>query len=274
MNLVDLEGVRRGDAYADRAAAIGTDRTRTAAYLETEKSMQARMREKTIRLPPEMWAELDTIAEKMGNAAISADPRNLRGRPATPSASVLRLVVERGIQSLRAEVDDPQGGAAPPAPISDAANLMALMDALKAQLQAQGGTQKAAARLPASMPLLPPAEGQGELFAGPAVIHGLARLPGVADGPRIDAGKLRAAVPGAERRKGSPERRDDAREEAPGRRLADELRTARESRGRLTQRAAAVAAGVPLSTYQRAEQGKDLRAENRDRLAAWAGAAG
>jgi hypothetical protein len=94
-----------------------------------------------------------------------------------------------------------------------------------------------------------------------------AELP--AEGARIDPATLRGV--GGERRRNPPERRDPApREDAPGRRLADALRAARDARG-LTQRDAAAAARVPLATYQRAEQGKDSRETTRTALTAWIG---
>ena len=94
-----------------------------------------------------------------------------------------------------------------------------------------------------------------------------AELP--AEGARIDPATLRGV--GGERRRNPPERRDPApREDAPGRRLADVLRSARDARG-LTQRDAAGAAKVPLATYQRAEQGKDVREPTRAALMAWIG---
>jgi len=94
-----------------------------------------------------------------------------------------------------------------------------------------------------------------------------AELP--AEGARIDPATLRGV--GGERRRNPPERRDPApREDAPGRRLADGLRAARDARG-LTQRDAAAAARVPLATYQRAEQGKDVRESTRAALTAWIG---
>lgn len=94
-----------------------------------------------------------------------------------------------------------------------------------------------------------------------------AELP--AEGARIDPATLRGV--GGERRQNPPERRDPApREDAPGRRLADGLRAARDARG-LTQRDAAAAARVPLATYQRAEQGKDVRETTRTALTAWIG---
>ena len=93
----------------------------------------------------------------------------------------------------------------------------------------------------------------------------VAELP--AEGARIDPATLRGV--GGERRRNPPERRDPApREDAPGRRLADGLRAARDARG-LTQRDAAAAARVPLATYQRAEQGKDIRETTRTALTAW-----
>ena len=95
----------------------------------------------------------------------------------------------------------------------------------------------------------------------------VADLP--AEGVRIDPATLRGV--GGERRQNPPERRDPApREDAPGRRLADGLRAARDGRG-LTQRDAAAAARVPLATYQRAEQGKDVRESTRAALTAWIG---
>lgn len=99
-----------------------------------------------------------------------------------------------------------------------------------------------------------------------------AELP--AEGARIDPATLRGV--GGERRRNPPERRDPApREDAPGRRLADGLRAARDARGTegrpLTQRDAAAAARVPLATYQRAEQGKDVRESTRAALTAWIG---
>lgn len=91
-----------------------------------------------------------------------------------------------------------------------------------------------------------------------------------AEGARIDPATLRGVV-GGERRRNPPERRDPApREDAPGRRLADGLRAARDARG-LTQRDAAAASHVPLATYQRAEQGKDIRETTRAALMAWIG---
>ena len=94
-----------------------------------------------------------------------------------------------------------------------------------------------------------------------------AELP--AEGARIDPATLRGVA--GERRRNPPERRDPApREDAPGRRLADGLRAARDARG-LTQRDAAAASHVPLATYQRAEQGKDVREPTRAALMAWIG---
>ena len=100
----------------------------------------------------------------------------------------------------------------------------------------------------------------------------VAELP--AEGACIDPATLRGV--GGERRRNRPERRDPApREDAPGRRLADVLRSARDARGTegrpLTQRAAAAAARVPLATYQRAEQGKDVLEPTRAALMAWIG---
>lgn len=93
--------------------------------------------------------------------------------------------------------------------------------------------------------------------------------PVAAEGARIDPATLRGV--GGERRRNPPERRDPApREDAPGRRLADALRAARDARG-VTQRDAAGAAKVPLATYQRAEQGKDVREPTRAALMAWIG---
>ena len=98
----------------------------------------------------------------------------------------------------------------------------------------------------------------------PPVVAGLP-----AEGARIDPATLRGV--GGERCWNPPERRDPApREDAPGRRLADALRAARDARG-LTQRDAAAAARVPLATYQRAEQGKDIRETTRTALTAWIG---
>jgi hypothetical protein len=90
------------------------------------------------------------------------------------------------------------------------------------------------------------------------------------DGPRLDPASLRSIA--GERRKGAPERRKPPRPDDSGRRLADALRAARSART-LTQRDAAIAAGVSVATYQRAEAGKDTGADTRARLAAWAGAA-
>ena len=100
----------------------------------------------------------------------------------------------------------------------------------------------------------------------------VAELP--AEGARIDPATLRGV--GGERRRNPPERRDPApREDAPGRRLADALRAARDARGTegrpLPQRAAAAAARVALATYQHAEQGKDVRESTRAALTAWIG---
>ena len=119
------------------------------------------------------------------------------------------------------------------------------------------------------------AEHMGPMLAA-AVADGLRRPPREspppappADGPRIDPATLRGV--GGERRRNPPERRDPPpREDLPGRRLADALRAARDARG-LTQRDAAAAARVPLATYQRAEQGNDVRESTRGALMAWIG---
>jgi hypothetical protein len=88
-----------------------------------------------------------------------------------------------------------------------------------------------------------------------------------APSPRLPPKAVRGLQ--GERRRGPPERRDPPpREGEPGRRLPDAMKAAREARG-LSQRSAADAAGVPLATFQRAEQGKDVRPETRDRLEAW-----
>lgn len=87
--------------------------------------------------------------------------------------------------------------------------------------------------------------------------------------PRLPAHAVRGLQ--RERRRGSPERRDPPpREGPPGRRLPDAMKAAREARS-LSQRSAADAAGVPLATFQRAESGKDVRPETRERLEAWIG---
>jgi len=78
--------------------------------------------------------------------------------------------------------------------------------------------------------------------------------------PRGPARAVRG--PQGERRGGSPDRR------ASPPRLADTLKAAREARG-LSQRGAAESAGVPIGIYQRAEQGKDVRPDGRQRLEAW-----
>jgi hypothetical protein len=78
--------------------------------------------------------------------------------------------------------------------------------------------------------------------------------------PRQPARAVRG--PQGERRGSSPDRR------APPPRLADTLKAAREARG-LSQRGAAESAGVPIGIYQRAEQGKDVRPDGRQRLEAW-----
>lgn len=119
------------------------------------------------------------------------------------------------------------------------------------------------------------AEHMGPMLAA-AVADGLRRPPREspppappADGPRIDPATLRGV--GGERRRNPPERRDPPpREDLPGRRLADALRAARDARG-LTQRDAAAAARVPLATYQRAEQGNDVRESTRAALTVWIG---
>jgi DNA-binding XRE family transcriptional regulator len=201
----------------------------------------------------------DVLAPTLADAVADGVRRGRR-----PELAPVGVVgVGRVVDSLRAafeaarvggELPDREARARLDRAVIEAINVLAYGETASAPAGLEAASKGPPVADPRQIPLLPP---EGVPVAAP---------------PRIDAGKLRAAVPGAERRKGSAERREDAREEAPGRRLADELRTARDSRG-LTQRAAASAAGVPLATYQRAEQGKDLRAENRDRLAAWAGVA-
>lgn len=100
-------------------------------------------------------------------------------------------------------------------------------------------------------------------------IVALARLLG--EDPDADAtptGRIVGGPPtGRERRTGAPDPRG---EDAPGRRFADALREARTARG-MSQEAAAAAAGVGLSTLQRAEWGKSVRDESMIRLRTWAG---
>ena len=91
--------------------------------------------------------------------------------------------------------------------------------------------------------------------------------PPPADAPRIDPAGLLGIV--GERCRESPDRRDPPpRAGDPGRRLPDAMKAARGARG-LSQRAAANAARVPPATFQRAEQGNDIRPDTRERLEAW-----
>lgn len=102
-----------------------------------------------------------------------------------------------------------------------------------------------------------------------AAIADLARLIGEGDDDdATPTGRIVGGPPtGRERRTGAPDPRG---EDAPGRRFADALREARTARG-MSQEAAAAAAGVGLSTLQRAEWGKSVRDESMIRLRTWAG---
>jgi hypothetical protein len=84
----------------------------------------------------------------------------------------------------------------------------------------------------------------------------------------VPAGRIVGGPPmGRERRTGAPDPRG---EDAPGRRFADAFIAVRKGRG-LSQKAAADAAGVGLSTLQRAEWGESMRDESLTRLRVWAG---
>lgn len=170
-------------------------------------------------------------------------------------------------------IDKKRGGAA-------ARVIAAGLDALeglpvRAPFPSQEATPPPAAALDVDALARALAEHMGPMLAA-AVADGLRRPPREspppappADGPRIDPATLRGV--GGERRRNPPERRDPPpREDLPGRRLADALRAARDARG-LTQRDAAAAARVPLATYQRAEQGNDVRESTRAALTAWIG---
>lgn len=88
------------------------------------------------------------------------------------------------------------------------------------------------------------------------------------DADATPTGRIVGGPPtGRERRTGAPDPRG---EDAPGRRFADALREARTARG-MSQEAVAAAAGVGLSTLQRAEWGKSVRDESMIRLRTWAG---
>ena len=258
---VDAATVARLDAYADRSAhkrgwaaaaaiAAGLDVLEGVANQPTIARDGGKVDVTAIAA-----ALADVLAPPLADAVADGVRRGRR-----PELAPVGVVgVGRVVDSLRAAFEAARVGGELPDREARARLDRAVIEAINVLAYGETAPEAASKGPPApdprQIPLLP-AEG----VAG-AATH------------RIDAGKIRAAIPAAERRKGSPERREDAREEAPGRRLADELRNARESRG-LTQRDAAAAAGVPISTYQRAEQGKDLRPENRDRLAAWAGVAG
>lgn len=98
-------------------------------------------------------------------------------------------------------------------------------------------------------------------------IVALAHLLGE-DADDAPAGRIVGGPPmGRERRTGAPDPRG---EDAPGRRFADAFIAVRKGRG-LSQKAAADAAGVGLSTLQRAEWGESMRDESLTRLRTWAG---
>ena len=78
------------------------------------------LKERTIRLPAETWEELSALAELLGDSVV--DRRDARGRPPTPLASMIRVVVERGIEAVKADRGEgaPRRAARPakvPAPV-------------------------------------------------------------------------------------------------------------------------------------------------------------
>jgi hypothetical protein len=103
MNLIDLARVRAGDAHADRAAALGVDPGRVAAWLATETEEEPpKMSTETqivIRMPGPLLAKLDTYVE-----ALKADPdlaAKVLGAHTTSvnRSAVIRALVDRGIGS-------------------------------------------------------------------------------------------------------------------------------------------------------------------------------
>lgn len=192
-----------------------------------------------VRLEAAVVARLDTYAashtHKRGWAlarAVAAGLDVLEGVPNQPP------IAREGPSDLRAVVAEVVR-----------AELAPVLEALRTRADASKG---------------PPAPDPRQIPLLPSVVAAVAPAP-----PRIDPATLRAVVPSAQRRKGPPERRDPApRESAPGRRLADALKAAREARG-LTQKMAADNAGVSIATYQRAEQGNAVGLETAARFDAW-----
>lgn len=71
-----------------------------------------RMKERTIRLSVETWDRIDRLAGSIGADTLDTDKRDTRGRPPSPTASIVRMAVERGLSVL-------DSGAALDAPTSE-----------------------------------------------------------------------------------------------------------------------------------------------------------
>lgn len=59
-----------------------------------------RMKERTIRLSVETWDRIDRLAGSIGADTLDADKRDTRGRRPSPTASIVRMAVERGLSVL------------------------------------------------------------------------------------------------------------------------------------------------------------------------------
>ena len=98
-------------------------------YPKAGRNME-RMKERTIRLSVETWERIDRLAGSIGADTLDTDKRDTRGRPPSPTASIVRMAVERGLSVL-------DSGAGIDAPMSEStADVAGRIEAAAARIEA------------------------------------------------------------------------------------------------------------------------------------------
>lgn len=125
---VDLALVRQADATADRAFRLMslTERKRTvvlmadaaagdeSALAELRRMNMAGMTTRGVRLPDDLWEALEGLGVALAQAKAEGVPftegpeRSTRGRKTTPTTAALRVVIDRGLELVAAELKKAQ----------------------------------------------------------------------------------------------------------------------------------------------------------------------